>query len=65
MYESGRTTFWNLVEKDFSDSNWKIRMQAGLQTFILIKTGTIYLSFINFQSIKMYRHCSKFKRKTS
>jgi len=29
IYESGRTTFWNLVEKDFTDSNWKVRMQAG------------------------------------
>jgi hypothetical protein len=29
VYESGRTTLWSLIEKDFKDSNWKIRMQAG------------------------------------
>ena len=28
-YESGKSTFWNLVDKDFKDSSWKVRMQAG------------------------------------
>lgn len=28
VYESGQSTFWNMVERDFNDSSWKIRMQA-------------------------------------
>jgi hypothetical protein len=28
VYEAGQSTFWNLIERDFNDSSWKIRMQA-------------------------------------
>jgi protein unc-79 len=28
VYESGQKTFWSLVDKDFKDLNWKIRMQS-------------------------------------
>ena len=30
LYESGRNSFWSLVNRDFKDQNWKVRMQAGL-----------------------------------
>lgn len=32
-YEPGRNTFWNLVEHDFKDSNWKIRLQTGNKNY--------------------------------
>ena len=50
IYESGRTTFWNLVEKDFKDSSWKVRMQAGslnLKLMIVLLWTKSYLYRIN------------------
>jgi hypothetical protein len=29
VYESGQSTLWSLIERDFGDASWKIRMQAG------------------------------------
>ena len=29
LYESGRNAFWSLVNRDFNDPNWKVRMQAS------------------------------------
>ncbi len=36
VYESGQSTFWSLVEKDFKDPNWKVRMQAGKKMNLFI-----------------------------
>lgn len=36
VYESGQSTFWSFIEKDFKDSNWKVRMQAGKYIFFFL-----------------------------
>lgn len=33
LYESGRNAFWSLVDRDFKDPSWKVRMQAGWSPF--------------------------------
>lgn len=35
VYESGRNAFWSLVTRDFNDTNWKVRMQAGTLYLVL------------------------------
>jgi len=29
-YESGKTALWNILERDFSNTHWKVRSSAGM-----------------------------------
>ena len=36
-YESGKTALWNILERDFSTTHWKIRSSAGKSLLSLLK----------------------------
>jgi hypothetical protein len=54
LYESGQACFWNLVDKDFKDLNWKVRMQAVSKCVAIaqhVKPGQIKTSTNVFSSL--------------
>ena len=45
LLPAGADTFWNIVEKDFSDDNWRIRFAAGNFGWLTLKTFQMYDRF--------------------
>ena len=48
---SGADVFWNLVENDFNDEDWKIRFAAGKRTVCCVSDANISNNNNNIQNL--------------